>query len=150
MFFLKELPARQMLQGYEIRYPDMNAAAVGDALRLLRRASLLMRELEVFFAAKGLSQTRFLVMVVIDREPEQGGLLPSEVAARLDVSRPVATETIKALVRDGLLTSVRMAEDGRVRRVSLTPHGSEALANLLPGYFALIADFMSRNQRGDS
>ncbi len=144
MFFLKELPTRQMLQGYEARYPDMNAGTVDDALRLLRRASLLMRELEAFFASHGMSQTRFLVMIVIDREPEQDGLLPSEVAARLDVSRPVATDTIKALVQAGLLTSVRASDDGRARRVSLTARGREALAGLLPGYFELIAAFMSR------
>lgn len=144
MFFLKELPTRQMLQNYGARHSEMDADAVDAALRLLRRASLLMRELEAYFATHGTSQTRFLTMIVIDREPEQVGLLPSEIADRLDVSRPVVTDTIKALERAGLLGTNRAAEDGRAKRVSLTMEGRSALANLLPGYFALIADFMAR------
>ena len=147
MFFLKELPTRQMLQNYGARYPEMDVGAVDGALRLLRRASLLMRELEAHFAARGTSQTRFLTMIVIDREPEQFGLLPSEIADRLDVSRPVVTDTIKALERAGMLRSARTAEDGRAKRVSLTLEGRASLADLLPGYFALIADFMARDER---
>lgn len=150
MFFLKELPTRQMLQNYHARYPDMDAGAVDAALRLLRRGSLLMRELEAYFATHGSSQTRFLAMIVIDREPEQAGLLPSEIADRLDVSRPVVTDTIKALERAGLLGSIRAAEDGRAKRVTLTLEGRAALVDLLPGYFALIADFMARDARSAS
>ena len=145
MFFLKELPTRQMLESYEARYSDMNADAVADALVLLRRGSLLMRELDAYFTVHGLSQTRFLVMIVIDREPELGGLLASEIADRLDVSRPVVTETVKALARAGLLNSAQAPEDGRAKRISLTPSGQAALSDLLPGYFAIIADFMARD-----
>lgn len=145
MFFLKELPTKQMLQNYSARYPEMHVGAVDAALRLLRRASILMRELEAYFAARGSSQTRFLTMIVIDREMEQAGLLPSEIADRLDISRPVVTDTIKALERASLLGSSRDAEDGRAKRVSLTLEGRAALADLLPGYFALIANFMARD-----
>ncbi|MCJ2035028.1 MarR family winged helix-turn-helix transcriptional regulator [Methylobacterium sp. J-068] len=144
MFFLKELPTRRMLQNYGERYPSMNAQAVTEALRLLRRASLLMRELEAYFSVHKLSQTRFLVMIVIDREPERNGLLASEIADRLDISRPVVTETVKALMRADLLSSVPATEDGRAKRITLTPTGQAVLAGLLPGYFAIIANFMGR------
>lgn len=150
MFFLKELPTRQMLQNYGARHTEMDADAVDAALRLLRRASLLMRELEAYFAEKGTSQTRFLTMIVIDREPEQASLLPSEIANRLDVSRPVVTDTIKALERAGLLGTNRAAEDGRAKRVTLTKEGRAVLADLLPGYFKVIADFMARDAQGVS
>lgn len=148
MFFLKELPTRQMLQTYSDRFPQMDVGAVDAALRLLRRASLLIRELEAYFAARGTSQTRFLVMMMIDREPGRPGLLPSEIADRLDVSRPVVTDTIKALERAVLLTSNPDAEDGRAKRVSLTSEGRAMLTDLLPGYFELIADFMAREVKG--
>lgn len=148
MFFLKELPTRQMLQNYGDRFPEMDVGTFDAALRLLRRASLLMRELEAYFAARGTSQTRFLAMMMIDREPDRAGLLPSGIADRLDVSRPVVTDTVKALELAGLLASGRDAEDGRAKRVSLTPEGRAMLAALLPGYFALIADFMARDAQG--
>jgi DNA-binding MarR family transcriptional regulator len=148
VFFLKELPTQQMLQNYGARFSGMDVDAVDAALRLLRRASLLMRELEAYFAARGTSQTRFLAMIMIDREPDQAGLLPSEIAGRLDVSRPVVTDTIKALERAGLLGSTRDGVDARAKRVSLTAEGRAALADLLPGYFKLIADFMARDAHG--
>lgn len=144
MFFLKELPTRQMLQNYRERYPRMDTEAVGDALYLLRRGSLLMRKLDAFFASRELSQTRFLVLIVIDREPEKKGLLASEIADRLDVSRPVVTDTVKALAKAGLLDHAPVREDRRAKRISLTTSGQAVLAETLPGYFALIADFMAK------
>ena len=148
MFFLKELPTRAMLQSYSDRYAGMDAGAVAEALRLLRRASLLMRALEAYFTAHTLSQTRFLILIVIDREPGQGGLMGSEIADRLDISRPVVTETVKAMTRAGLLGSAPVPGDGRAKRITLTPAGRAVLADLLPGYFALIADFMAREGDG--
>ncbi len=144
MFFLKDLPTQQMLHGYHDRYPTLDIRAVDSALRLLRRGSLLMRELEAYFAIHGLSQTRFLILIVIDREGAQKGLLPSEIADKLDVSRPVVTDTIKAMERASLLESIRSVDDGRAKRILLTPDGSAVLAELLPGYFTLIGAFMSR------
>jgi DNA-binding MarR family transcriptional regulator len=149
VFFLKELPTQQMLQSYRARFSEMDTDAIDAALLLLRRASLLMRELDAYFAARGTSQTRFLTMIVIDREAEQVGLLASEIADRLDVSRPVVTDTIKALERDGLLGSTRDDADGRAKRLALTREGSAALTGLLPGYFALIADFMAKDMQND-
>lgn len=149
MFFLKDLPTRQMLQGYHDRYSAMDIRAVDGALRLLRRGSLLMRELEAYFALHGLSQTRFLILIVIDREGVQKGLLPSEIADKLDVSRPVVTDTIKAMERASLLESIRSVHDGRAKRVLLTPNGGAVLAELLPGYFTLIDVFMSRCEEGE-
>jgi DNA-binding MarR family transcriptional regulator len=145
MFFLKELPTRKMLHTYSRKHIDMDIDAMEAALQLLRRASLLMRELEAYFAARGSSQTRFLTMMVIDREPEKWALRPSEIADRLDVSRQVITDTINALVQRGLLSSSRAAGDGRIKCVSLTCDGKKMLADMLPGYFALIKDFMTRD-----
>jgi len=144
MFFPKDLPTQQMLQGYRDRYPAMDIRAVDEALRLLRRGSLLMRELEAYFALYGLSQTRFLILIVIDRETAKKGLLPSEIANKLDVSRPVVTDTIKSMERACLLKSIQSVDDGRAKRVLLTPEGTAALAELLPGYFSLIDAFMTR------
>ena len=107
-----------------------------------------MRALEAYFTAHTLSQTRFLVLIVIDREPERNGLLASEIADRLDVSRPVVTDTVTAMTRAGLLGSAPVTGDGRARRITLTPEGRAVLADLLPGYFALIADFMAREGDG--
>lgn len=68
MFFLKDLPSRQTLQAYQADYPAMNVDRVDAALHMLRTASLLMRELDNYFASHDLSQLRYLILVVLDRE----------------------------------------------------------------------------------
>ncbi|MEO1101304.1 MAG: MarR family transcriptional regulator [Pseudomonadota bacterium] len=139
MFFLAELPTRDMIEGYADRHAPGQGQAIKDALVLMRRASALIRELDAYFAGHGLSQLRFLTLIVIDREPDRDWLSFSEVAARLDVSRPVISRTVRALVGDGLLQERPDADDKRARRLSLTPKAARALEALLPGYFSIIA-----------
>lgn len=143
MFFLKELPTRAMLEAYNERFPAMNVSAVESALRLLRQASLLLRELDAYFVTHDLSQLRFLVLVVLDRESDRDGLMASEIAARLDVSRPVATRTLQTLASAGLLQVDTHVDDGRAKQVRLTSAGRRKLGALLPGYYRVIEVFMA-------
>lgn len=143
MFFLKELPSRAILESYAERFPQMEVDAVEKALVMLRNASLLLRELEAYFATHWLSQTRFLILIVIDREPERDGLLPSEIADRLDISRPVVSDTVKALQMDGLLEAAKVERDGRAKLICLTSAGRARLEQLLPGYYEIIGRFMA-------
>jgi len=145
VFFLKKASTSQVLELYRERYAGIDVCAVDEAFRLLRHGSQLVHTLKTFFDCHGMTSTRFMVMIVIDLAAEQGGLLPGEVAARLDVSRTVATEAINALVRRGLLTSAPRG-GVRSRSVTLTSDGQVVLGEQLPKYLSLIADFMRRNR----
>ena len=138
MFFLKELPSRQMVEGYGDRAENFDADAVLRALRIMRDGSLLIRELEAYFAGHALSQLRFLAMIVIDREPDRNWLMAGEIAERLDVSRPVVTRTLQSLENAGLIATSSNADDARARDVVLTPAGHSKLDEVLPGYFAIL------------
>ena len=142
MFFLKELPTRQMLAAYQKRFPAMRIDTVESALRLLRQASLLLRILDAYFAKHNLSQLRFLILVVIDREIDRDGLMASEIAARLDVSRPVMARTLKTLSDDELLDFDEHDADGRAKLIRLTSKGRRTLREVLPGYYQEIEQFM--------
>lgn len=144
MFFLKELPTKRMLETYARRYPEMNRDAVEEALWMLRRASLLIRELEAYFATYDLSQLRFLIMIAIDREPDRDGLSVSEIAERLDVSKPVMTRTLQSLIAADLVQLCCDMTDKRLKIARLTAAGAAKLAAIMPGYFMLIDDFMRR------
>lgn len=143
MFFLRELPTRQMLEGYRDRFPHMNVEALEGAFRLLRRASELMRRLDAHFAAHGSSQLRFLILVVIDREPGRDALTFGEIADRLDVSRPVITRTLRALADAGQVVIDADGIDGRSKRVHMTRSGKEQLDAILPDYYRIIETFMA-------
>ena len=138
MFFLKNLPSRQMVEGYSDRFEGVDVGNVMDALDLMRKASLLIRELEAYFADHGFSQLRFLTLVVIDREPDRSSLMAGEVADRLDVSKPVVTRVLRSLESANLISIASSSDDARSREISLTAAGQAKLAEIMPGYFSIL------------
>lgn len=145
MFFLKDLPTRDMISGYVDAAEIGDPAKVEDALIMMRRASILVRSIDTYFSSHGLSQLKFLILVVIDREPEKTSLRQSEILQRLDVSKPVLHRTVAAMVADNLLKQETDPDDQRASRLSLTPSGTAALASILPGYFKIITEFMDED-----
>lgn len=146
MFFLKELPDRTTLERYRDRFPMMNVDNVDAALHMLRRASLLMRELDGYFARNGLSTLRYLILIVLDRENDGNSLKISALAERLDVSRPVMTRAIRALSAAALIRVDADAGDSRIKRIHLTETGRQTLIDILPDYYRLIDRFMATNR----
>lgn len=138
MFFLKDMPTRQMVDGYTAQYAGGKTSDILGALTLMRRASLLVRELEKYFASHDLSQLRFLVLIVIDRELERDWLSMSELATRLDVSKPVITRTVSTLAEAGLVNILEDETDRRARQLRLSTQGKAKLEHLMPGYFKLL------------
>ncbi len=138
----------QTLETYQASYPAMNVDRVDAALHMLKSASLLMRELDNYFAGHDLSQLRYLILVVLDREKtmdkENEGLMASDIADKLDVSRPVMTRTLQSLVNDGMLEMSSDSRDGRAKLVRLTRTGRARLHAVLPGYYQLIDVFMQK------
>ncbi len=141
MFFLKELPARAMIENYSRQFKELDVDNVEKTLITLRNASLLLRELEDYFAQYGLSQLKFLILIVIDRELERTSLTSAEIADRIDVSKPVLSRTINKLLDDELLLVKADDCDGRVKHLSLSKQGKKALNTLLPDYYLLINRF---------
>lgn len=141
MFFLKDLPSQQMVETYAGAY-GADPQEVYGALVMMRRASLLIRKIEGYFATHGLSQLRFLVLIVVDREPEDQSLTPNEISQRIDVSKPVMTRTLQSLEKDRLITLTTNPADGRSKQVKLTPLGQERLHSSLPGYYQILSEEM--------
>jgi DNA-binding MarR family transcriptional regulator len=143
MFFLKELPSRHMIEGYAATH-GVAADTVSAGLATMRRASLLIRRLESYFAEAGLSQLRFLFLIVIDREPDRETLTVGEITERLDVAGPVIARTLRVLLDDGFVTVRKDTADARTKHIGLTPAGRDKLTALLPAYFTIIAEEMER------
>ncbi|WP_068002929.1 MarR family winged helix-turn-helix transcriptional regulator [Pseudovibrio axinellae] len=142
MFFLKELPTRMMIEGYVKATGTGSTDGVEQALSMMRSASQLVRLLDAYFANHNLSQLKFLVLVVIDREPETDSLRQSEINQRLDVSKPVLHRTVSSMLSAGLLVRTQDNEDSRAHQLALTDAGKTALRAMLPDYFKIITEFM--------
>jgi DNA-binding MarR family transcriptional regulator len=154
MFFLKELPTRDTLERYHERFPAMQPQVIEEALHLMKKGSLLIRRLDEYFAKQGLSQLRYLIMVVIDRQPDRQPdhkeMTVTELAANLDVSKPVMTRTLKGLVEDGYIDIAVHDRDRRVKLVRLTDAGRDKLAAILPGYYETIQEAMKQLEEDDA
>jgi len=142
MFFLKELPTKAMIDKYTSHLSTHEKNSIAEALSIMRKASLLVRNIETYFSANDLSQLRFLILIVIDREANRTSLYAHEIASRLDVSRPVLTRTLKKLIEDGLLISINDEVDKRAKKIALTEKGMSCLSDVLPGYFNEINKLM--------
>ncbi len=146
MFFLKELPGREILENYHRKFPEMNVDAVEGALKLMHRASMLIRGIDAFFAGHDFSQLRFFICIVIDRDPEVEGLTPGEITERIGVSKPVVTRALKSLEKAGYVSLQEHETDKRAKLVVLTDRARLKLEAVLPGYYALMDDFMSKEE----
>ena len=132
-----------MIDRYADKYTTVNVSSVEKALFMLRDASLLGREIESYFSAHKLSQLRFLILIVIDREPDRGSLYAHEIALKLDVARPVASRTLQSLLDAKLIQAKADENDKRQKLISLSKAGKQMLGRVLPGYFELISNSMS-------
>lgn len=133
-----------MVDGYVSTTGVGDADTVAQALFMMREASQLERILDAYFGSHNLSQLKFHILIVIDREPETDSLRQSEINQRLDVSKPVLHRTVVSLLNDGLLVRSDDTEDSRAHRLALTHAGKTILAAILPGYFEAISDFMKK------
>lgn len=139
MFFLKVLPDEAMITRFT-GSPE-RSAKVHQSLRRMREASLLIRQVERYFSGYGLSQLKFLIMIVIERENDRDSLRASEISARLDVSKPVLHRSIQALIEQGLIVGMADPQDKRAELLSLTKAGRDVLNAALPGYFDVMTAY---------
>lgn len=138
MFFLKDLPTREMISGFAHSLDVVDVQKTGDALQMLRRASLLIRQLERYFALHGLSQTQFLVLMILHRDQSKHSHLAAEICEKLDVSKPVVSTTLKTMQRRGFIVYCEKAEDSRMKPLRISDAGRALLLKLLPDYFEIL------------
>lgn len=145
MFLLTDLPTREMIAQYQDEYPILEPDIMLDALSMLREASLLLRSLENYFSRHDLSQTRYLILILLDRELKQDGLLSSDLAQKLDLSKAVISKTVTTLIEQGFITAHPCSQDKRAKWLRLSEKGQAKLREVLPGYYELIQKFMKKN-----
>jgi DNA-binding MarR family transcriptional regulator len=133
-----------MIDGYVSATGVGDVDSVAQALSMMREASQLGRLLDAYFGSHNLSQLKFHILIVIDREPDTDSLRQSEINQRLDISKPVLHRTVTSLLKDGLLVRRDDPEDSRAHLLALTGEGKTVLAAVLPGYFQAISGFMGK------
>ena len=149
MFFLKDLPTDMPLQEFSRRFPNMNPSALKICAELMRTGSGLLAAFDIVLGKYGLSQGRFLTLIVMNRTPDKE-INPSSLAEKLGVKRATITGLLDGLEKDKLVERVSDPRDRRKTGIRLTANGRELLDELLPDYYRLMAKLtvsLSENER---
>ena len=141
MLYLRDLPKYEAIEQHAKRYPDIDPAAVVSYLVLLRVASDVLAAIEAYLARHDMSQGRFTVLCLLNRNPDQP-MSPSDLAARSGVTRATMTGLLDGLERENLVRRDPDRNDRRMLMVELTPSGRRMLDEIFPDYYRRIAKLM--------
>jgi len=149
MFFLKDLPTDRNLRDFAERYPNMNPSALKTCAELMRTGSDLMAAFETILGRSGLSQGRFLALIVMNRAPDEA-VTPSTLAQKLGVTRATISGLLDGLQKEGLIERRAHPNDRRKVGVILTGGGRRILDSILPEYyrhFAKLTTYLDEGER---
>lgn len=96
---------------------------------------------EKYWFSKGLNGARIRLLVEIAKAG--GSILPSMLAAKIGVTKANISVLLVPLEQQGYIRSSTHPEDGRKRRIILTPEGENLLWGELPGNRAVIGKEMA-------
>lgn len=148
MLLLKEMPQYECLLERARRYPELDPSAMEACLHLLRTSTDVFDFFHSTLARHGLSQGRFTVLSLLNREPGRPVNL-ADLAERSGVTRATMTGLIDTLERDGLVKREHFPEDRRMVLVRLTDKGASFIDEILPVYFRQVSAVMSGLSVGD-
>ena len=149
MFFLKDLPTDRNLREFAERYPNMNPSALKTCAELMRTGSDLLAAFETILGRSGLSQGRFLTLIVMNRTPDEE-INPSILAQKVGVTRATMTGLLDGLEKEGLIERRTHVQDRRRVGVRLTANGRRVLDKILPDYyrhFAKLTAYLDEGER---
>jgi len=142
MFYLLDQPTGEEFQNLARRYKEMEPSSVKAAVTLLKTGSDVLTGFEKMLKGYGLSQGRFLILIVMNRQPDKL-TTPSILAEKIGVTRATMTGLIEGLVKDGFIKRYSHDSDRRKQNLKLTDGGRNLLENLLPDYWSRIYKLMS-------
>jgi MarR family transcriptional repressor of emrRAB len=148
MFFLKDLPTDRNLRDFAVRYPNMNPSALKTCAELMRTGSDMLATFERILSRIGLSQGRFLTLIVMNRTPSEA-INPSTLADKLGVTRATMTGLLDGLRKQGLIERQIHPEDRRKVGVLLTDSGHRILDKILPDYYRCFAKLTTYLDEGE-
>jgi DNA-binding MarR family transcriptional regulator len=141
MLLLKDLPKYDTLQRFADRYAEMDVTAVQTFLTLLRVASDVIENLDACLARHDLLQGRWWVLILLMRE-ENLSASPSTLADKAGVTRATMTGLLDSLERSELIERIPNPADRRMLNVKLTDKGQKRLDEVMPDYYARVAQVM--------
>lgn len=137
MLALRDLPKRENLEKLKQEFPELDILRMETYLALLHTASAVVRKIDSYLLLHGLQQNRFMLLVVLYRDPASP-LPANTLAAAIGVRPPTLTGLLTGLLRKKLIRRHHDPADRRMLKISITLAGQEFLRAILPGYYAIV------------
>lgn len=124
------------------RYKEVDKTAVEAFFATLRVATHLTSGSESYFQKRGVSHSRYKVMMCLMLRDCGHGQSPAALADYLNVKRATMTGVLDTLESDQIIERFPDPEDRRGLIVRLTEKGRAWLDEFLPGHYSRMANAM--------
>lgn len=147
MFYMRELPTRDLLDAMGQLFPELDPTAVEACYFLLRTGTDVLTAFDENLSRHNISQSRFIVLLLLKRlelrKFSERDMNPSKLAEQAGVSRGTMTGLLSGLERDGLIKRELYSNDRRRFSIRMTEKGKKTLDRIFPEYYNRIAGLMS-------
>ncbi|MBS1986252.1 MAG: MarR family transcriptional regulator [Bdellovibrionales bacterium] len=131
LFF--DMPKEETIRAIADQYPQADPSAIEASLLLTRISGEIIEFYEKLFLQHGLSYGRFAILMLLSRE--SGGVSPSDLAQRSNVTRATITGLLDGLQQKGLIRRIDDPRDHRACLIHMTPKAHKLIARILPHHF---------------
>lgn len=138
-----------MLQDWRVQRPDLDAAAMGIVLRVLRTARELEDRLKAALEPHGLAPFEFDVLSALRRAGPDGARSAGELCRAAQLTSGAMTHRLDQLEERGFVLRREGAGDRRRVTVALTPAGRAAIDAAIVARMADAAACVADLPRGD-
>ncbi|MDD6120235.1 MAG: MarR family transcriptional regulator [Selenomonadaceae bacterium] len=137
------IPTWEELERHKKLVPEINPAAVIAMLGIKQAGEDVQQEiLDVLQREYHLSEGRFCALIVLHQN--RVGVAPSQLAAKVGVTRATISNMLQRLEREGMVDVVPAAGDGRGKVVRLTKKGIAFMDDILPPHYLRVTRLMEK------
>ncbi|WP_068615338.1 MarR family winged helix-turn-helix transcriptional regulator [Paenibacillus tuaregi] len=122
------------------RYVSQQPLEVEAFFAMVDTTAELVSISEKYWSSQGINGARIRILVEIAKAG--GSILPSDLAARIGVTKANISVLLGPLEQKGYIRSISVPDDGRKRKILLSKDGEKLLLDVLPGNRAAITKRM--------
>ena len=137
------IPSWEELEAHKKTVPEINPAAVIAMLEIKQASNEVQASiLDVLQKEYHLSEGKFCLLIVLHQNPQ--GIAPSEIAAKIGVSKATISNMLMRMERDGLIVAKPSPDDARAKIICLTAQGQAFMSEILPPHYLRVTKLMER------
>ena len=137
------IPSWEDLERHRKVIPEIKPAAVIAMLELKEAGADIQEEiLGTLRRDYHLSEGKFCTLIVLHQNPQ--GIAPSQLAAKVGVTRATVSVMLQHMADEGTVTSHSDENDGRGKVFCLTKQGRDFVEQILPPHYLRVTKLMEK------